>query len=62
MSADRDPPISELETEAQEASYDRWFRAKVEASLADTRPGIPHEEMMARMDSIIEAARRRKAG
>ena len=56
-----DPRVSEFEsTEAAEA-YDAWFRAKVEAALADTRPGIPHDEVMAEMDAIIEAAERRRA-
>jgi hypothetical protein len=27
------PIVSEFETEEQAASYDRWFRAKVQASL-----------------------------
>ncbi|MCB8874126.1 type II toxin-antitoxin system RelB family antitoxin [Acidisoma silvae] len=43
---------------AEEAeAYDRWFRAKVEASLADTRPTVSHEEAMARIETIIEKAR-----
>lgn len=56
MSAALSPIVSEFETEEQAASYDRWFRAKVQASLADPRPNIPHDEAMARMDAIIEAA------
>lgn len=56
------PIISEFDTDEQEASYDRWFRAKVAASLADPRPAIPHDEVMAEMDVLIEqiAARREK--
>lgn len=50
------PIVSEFETEEQAASYDRWFRAKVHASLADPRPAIPHDEVMAEMDSIIAEA------
>ena len=38
------------------AEYDRWFRAKVQAALDDTRPGIPHEEAMKKMDRVIERA------
>ena len=33
-----DPRVSEFETEEQAASYDRWFRAKVQASLDDPSP------------------------
>jgi hypothetical protein len=49
------PIVSEFETEEQAAAYDRWFRARVEASLADSRPGVPHDEVMAEMRRIIEA-------
>lgn len=51
-----DPIISEFETEEQAASYDRWFRAKVQASLDDPRPSIPHDQVMAEMDAIITDA------
>lgn len=54
------PTISEFETEEQAVSYDRWFRAKVQASLDDPRPAVPHDRVMARIDAIIEAARRRQ--
>lgn len=49
MSADLSPIISEFETEEQAASYDRWFRAKVQASQEDPRAGIPHDAAMARV-------------
>ena len=53
-----DPRISEFEsTEAAEA-HDRWFRSKVEAALADTRPTIPHDQVMAKMEAMIAAAQR----
>lgn len=55
-----DPIISEFETEEQAASYDRWFRAKVQASLDDPRPSIPHDEAMARIRATIDAARRKQ--
>ena len=52
------PIISEFETEEQAASYDRWFRAQVQASLDDPRPSIPHDEVMAEMDAIIRDSER----
>lgn len=55
-----DPIISEFETEEQAASYDRWFRAKVQASLDDPRPAIPHDQVMAEMDAIIADAEQRR--
>jgi len=41
-------------------SYDRWFRAKVQEALDDPRPGIPHDEAIARLDAIIAHAKARK--
>lgn len=48
------PLVSEFETIEQEASYTEWLRAKVAASLADPRPAIPHDEVMAEMDALID--------
>ncbi len=56
MSVALSPIVSEFETEEQAVGYDRWLRAKVEASLADPRPSIPHDQVMARMDAILEKA------
>lgn len=61
MSAQLSPIVSEFETDEQAASYDRWFRAKVQASLDDPRPSIPHDQVMGEMDEIIAAAERRLA-
>lgn len=36
--------------------YDRWFIAKVQASINDQRPGILHEEVMAEMEALIRRA------
>ncbi|EEC0797789.1 antitoxin, partial [Salmonella enterica subsp. enterica] len=32
-----------------EAEYNAWFIAKVEKSLADPRPAIPHDQVVARL-------------
>lgn len=58
-----DPRVSEFDTEEQAASYDRWFRAKVQASLKNDRPRIPHDEAMARIRATIErvAAKQKKS-
>lgn len=47
------PIVSEFESEEQEQSYLRWLKAKVEASRADPRPAIPHDEVMAEMWELI---------
>lgn len=47
------------DTEEQADSYDRWFRAKVQAALDDSRPGIPHDEVMAEMRALIASKRKK---
>ncbi len=44
-----DPIVSEFESSDHEAEYNAWFIAKVEKSLADSRPTIPHDQVVARM-------------
>ncbi|MGW8465735.1 type II toxin-antitoxin system RelB family antitoxin [Pseudomonas sp. CLCA07] len=60
MSAELSPIVSEFETEEQAASYDRWFRAKVQASLDDPRPNVPHDQVMADMRALIESKRNKR--
>ncbi len=65
MNAVLDPLVSEFETETQARSYDRWFRAKVEQSLAKANdPATPRyttDEVMGRMDAIIKTAETKHA-
>ena len=44
---------SEFETTEQETNYGIWLKNKVQSSLNDTRENIPHDEAMARVNSII---------
>jgi hypothetical protein len=60
MSTPLSPIVSEFDTVEQAESYDRWFRAKVQRSLDDTRPCIPHDQVMAEMDAIIAEAEKRQ--
>ena len=53
-----DPIVSEFASTEDEEAYDIWFRAKVQASLDDPGPGIPHDEVMARMQAIIDQSRK----
>lgn len=34
-----------LELRNESPEYDEWFRRKVQAALADTRPRVPHDEV-----------------
>lgn len=58
-----DPRVSEFESQEQAESYDLLLRAKVQAAMEDPRPGIPHDQVVARMDARIAElkARHRKA-
>ncbi|HEX8214840.1 MAG TPA: stability determinant [Allosphingosinicella sp.] len=49
------PIVSEFATPEEAAAYEQWLREKVAASLADQRPNVPHDEVMAEMRAIIKA-------
>jgi len=51
--AELDPLVCDFESPEQDADYTAWLRAKVAASIADPRPGSPHEEVMRRLDERI---------
>ena len=53
------PIESEFATTEDAEAHDAWFRAKVECALASTEPGIPHDQVMAEMQAIIERAKSR---
>ena len=53
------PIDSEFDTRDQAEAHDRWFRAQVQASLDDARPCVPHDEVMAEVESIIVEAQTR---
>ncbi|MGS3238028.1 stability determinant [Klebsiella michiganensis] len=57
MTTKLSPIVSEFETQEQADSYDRWFRAKVQAALDDPRPGIPHDDAMAKLEAMLEERR-----
>lgn len=50
------PIVSEFDTSEEEAAHEAWLRAKVAASLADERPPVPHDEVMAEIRTIIAKA------
>ncbi|MDR5783428.1 stability determinant [Caballeronia sp. LZ065] len=59
MTAPLDPIVSEFATVEEAEAYDKWFREKVRRSMADTRPRIPHDKVMAEMEELIADAERR---
>lgn len=54
------PLISEFGSAEEEAAYNEWFRKKVEKALASDKPRIPHDEVMARIDRLLEEKKRRR--
>jgi hypothetical protein len=56
------PIVSEFETPEQAAAYEQWLKAKVAASLADTRPPLAHDEVMSEIRAIIEDTKQREQG
>jgi hypothetical protein len=53
-----DPIISEFATDEDAEAYDRWFRAQVEAALAESdEDNVPHDVVMAHMQAIIDKHR-----
>ena len=62
MSIPLSPIVSAFEIEEQAASYDRWVRAKVQASIDDPRPSIPHDEAMAEVKRVLEERRKSRRG
>ncbi len=55
------PMVSEFETQQQEVSYTEWLKEKYAASLADTRPNIPHDEVMAKARALLDQKKAARA-
>ncbi len=53
--------ISEFDTQKEADEYDIWFRAKVEKSMNDTSPNLPHDEAMAFIDAELERRKSARA-
>ena len=51
------PIESEFATTEEADAYDAWFRAKVEKAMTSTAPGIPHDQVMAMVQEVIETHR-----
>lgn len=57
MNAKLDPLVSQFKTQDDADAYDQWFRARVRQSLADPRPSIPHDQVMAEARALLAARR-----
>jgi hypothetical protein len=52
MSTALSPIESQFATEEEAQAHDRWFRAKVEEALADPRPLVPHDAVLADINRV----------
>jgi len=49
-----DPLVSEFENSDHQEKYNTWLKAKVEKSLADSRPATPHDQAIAKIQAELE--------
>ncbi|RJF54490.1 hypothetical protein D4100_18570 [Serratia inhibens] len=49
-------PIAEVAEQGE--SYDRWFRAKIEAAINSEKPRVPHEQVMNEMQIRLAAKKK----
>jgi hypothetical protein len=61
MSSALPPIVSEFDTVEQEASYDQWFRAKVEEALRSEKPRLSHDAAMAKVQALLDERRLARA-
>ena len=54
------PLLSIYDSAEEEAEHTAWLRAKLQASIDDPRPSIPHEQVMAEMRERIAQIKARK--
>jgi hypothetical protein len=60
--SEKSSPTESWHTTAEEAvAYERWLRAKVQASMDDERQGIAHDDVIMEIDTIIQLAESRSA-
>jgi hypothetical protein len=62
MNVNLSPIESEFSSTEESQAYDQWFREQVANSLADSRPNIPHDIVMAEIQSLIDSKRPQNAG
>ena len=61
MNTQLSPIESEFAATEEAEAYERWFRAKVQESLDDNSPLIPHDQVMAEMQELLDSKHREHA-
>jgi predicted transcriptional regulator len=57
----RPDSAAKMKSAHQAVAYDKWLKAEIEESLADTSPTIPHDEVMHDVRAVIKRARMKRA-
>jgi hypothetical protein len=61
MNAVLSPIVSEFETQEQADSYEAWLLQKLERAENSVKPNIPHDQVMAKMNTLLESKRLKHA-
>jgi hypothetical protein len=56
-----DSRVSEFSSEAEAEAYTLWLRAQIDQRLADNKQAIPHDQVMARMDALLDKLTKKAA-
>ena len=56
-----DPMLSVFDSAEEEADYTAWLRAKLQASIDDPSPRVPHAQVMAEARAIVRKIEAQKA-
>ena len=56
-----DSRVSEFSSEAEAEAYTQWLRAQIDQRLADNKQAIPHDQVMARMDALLDKLTKKAA-
>ena len=61
MSAVLSSLVSEFETQELADSYEAWLLQKLERAENSVKPNIPHDQVMAKMNALLESKRLKHA-
>jgi hypothetical protein len=53
MNPERSRTDCQLPAAEEAEAYDLWFRDQVREAIADTRPSIPHDQVMKEMRELL---------
>lgn len=56
-----DPMLSIFDSAEEEAEHTAWLRAKLQASIDDPSPRVPHAQVMAEARAIVRKIEAQKA-